>query len=63
MSEETYTTPEVSALTGITEDCIANWVRRGYLTPAEREGKFNKYRLGDVFTCEKSRKRQHRRRE
>ncbi|GAA5048268.1 phage terminase Nu1 subunit (DNA packaging protein) [Thermocatellispora tengchongensis] len=61
--EELFTTAEVVELTGFTRAAIENWVRRGYLTPVpgRKRGRSKLFRLDDVFTCEKTRKRKHRR--
>ena len=62
MTEQLWTAEEAAAEVGVEVATIYVWTHRGFLTPAGKRGRLNLYRLDDVFTCEKTRKRKHRRR-
>ncbi|MFC7380879.1 helix-turn-helix domain-containing protein [Sphaerisporangium rhizosphaerae] len=57
---ELFTAEEAAAEVGVETATIYNWVRRGYLNSAEKRGRYKLFRLGDVFACESSRSRAHR---
>ncbi|GIH27628.1 hypothetical protein Aph01nite_59380 [Acrocarpospora phusangensis] len=59
--EELFTAEEAAREAGLSESAIYVWTHRGHLKPAGKVGKFNQYRLSDVFTAEKSRQRKYRR--
>jgi predicted site-specific integrase-resolvase len=63
MAEPLFTAEEAAAEVGMERDTIYTWVARGYLSPVpgRKRGRFKLYRLDDVFECEKSRQREHRR--
>ncbi len=63
MTEEPlWTAEEAAAELGINRQTIYTWTSRGHLTPAEKRGRLNLYRLADVVKAEASRKRKHRKR-
>jgi hypothetical protein len=59
---ELFTAEEAAVEAGVEVATIYTWVRRGYLAAVGKRGRFNLYRLCDVFACEAARKRKHRRR-
>lgn len=62
MTEHLWTAEEVAAEVDVEVDTIYQWVSRGHLTHAGKRGHLKLFRLDDVLTCEKTRKRQHRKR-
>ncbi|WP_329426859.1 helix-turn-helix domain-containing protein [Streptosporangium sp. NBC_01495] len=60
-SEEMWTAEEAAAEVGMATTTIYTWTARGFLKPAGKRGRFNLYRLADVFEVEKNRAYQHRR--
>lgn len=60
-NEELYTAEEVAAQVGVKPATIYTWTARGFLRPVGKRGRYNLYRLADVFICEATRKRKHRR--
>lgn len=63
MEEVLYTAEEAAEEVGVSKSAIYVWTNRGYLEPAKKEGRFNKYRLSDVFAAEKGRDRKFRRKD
>ncbi|MEV7969017.1 helix-turn-helix domain-containing protein [Sphaerisporangium sp. NPDC088356] len=59
--EELFTAEEAAEEVGMSPATIHTWTARGFLTPAGKRGRFNVYRLADVFAAERGRKRKHRR--
>jgi DNA-binding transcriptional MerR regulator len=55
-----WTAEEAAAEVGIEVQTIYTWTARGYLTPAGKRGRFNLYRLDDVFKAEATRQHKHR---
>ena len=53
---ELWTIREVSEITGISEDRLHQWHRRGYLPYAGKKGRASLVRLDDVFRVERERR-------
>jgi excisionase family DNA binding protein len=64
-NETLFTAEEAAAQVGVDKATIYTWTARGYLAPVpgRKRGRANLFKLEDVFTCEKTRKRKHRRRQ
>jgi predicted site-specific integrase-resolvase len=60
--DDLYTADQAATETGFTRQAIYNWVSRGYLRHAAKEGRTKLFRLEDVFAAEKKRDRRRRRR-
>ncbi|HEX4818499.1 MAG TPA: helix-turn-helix domain-containing protein [Nonomuraea sp.] len=60
--DELYTADQAAAETGFTRQAIYNWVSRGYLEHAAKQGRTKLFRLEDVFAAEKQRDHTRRRR-
>ncbi len=60
--EELFTAEEAAAQVGVRPATIYTWTARGFLRPVGKRGRFNLFRLSDVFACEATRKHKHRRR-
>lgn len=60
--DELYTADQAATATGFSRQAIYNWVSRGYLKHATKQGRTKLFRLEDVFDAEKNRDRTRRRR-
>lgn len=60
--DELFTADQAATETGFTRQAIYNWVSRGYLKPATKQGRTKLFRIEDVFAAEKQRDRKRRRR-
>ncbi|MGI5493867.1 helix-turn-helix domain-containing protein [Microtetraspora malaysiensis] len=56
-----FTAEEAAAEVGVEAATIYTWKARGFIEPAGKRGRYLLYRLSDVFACEASRQRKHRR--
>ena len=61
MEEDLFTAEEVAAEVGVSKSAIYVWTNRGALSPSGKRGRYNLYRMSDVFAAEKSRARKYRR--
>lgn len=62
MSDVLLTAEEVAAEVGVAPATIYVWVSRGAISPVDKRGRLNLFRLSDAFEAERTRKRKHRRR-
>lgn len=63
MSDIEVTAEEAAEQVGVAQATIYVWVRRGYLAPVRKRGRYKLFRLADVFAAEATRKHKHRRRD
>lgn len=56
-----YTAAEAAEEVGVARATIYSWVARGHLKHTARRGHLKLFKLADVFACEATRNRKHRR--
>lgn len=64
-NEELFTAAEAAGEVAVKVATIHQWVSRKYLSPVpgRKRGKAKLYRIGDVYTCEATRRHEHRRKD